>query len=245
MKCILLAAGYATRLYPLTKDKPKALLTLGNKTILDRLMDKIEKIDRIDDVYVITNHIFADIFSKWAEGYKGEKKIKVLDDGTTSNDNRLGAIGDMNYVIEKENIDDELFVLASDVIFDFEFDGLFNVYDKCGANTISARYIDDIETLRTMGVLKLDSSDKVVDFEEKPLEPKSNYGVPPFYLYRRETISLIKRYLAEGNNSDAPGYFIPWLIKNADVYAYRFDDEIIDIGIPSAYYTACELYKDK
>ena len=245
MKCILLAAGYATRLYPLTKDKPKALLELGNKTILDRIMDKIEEIDRIDDVYVVTNHRFAGIFSEWAKGYKGSKKIKVLDDGTTDNDNRLGAIGDMNFVIENENINDELFVLASDVIFDFSLKGLFELYDECKANVISARYIESIETLRTMGVLKLDENDKVVEFEEKPQEPKSNYGVPPFYLYKRETIDLIKQYLAEGNNSDAPGYLIPWLIEHTDVYAYKFDDRIIDIGIPAAYYEACEIYKNK
>lgn len=245
MKCILLAAGYATRLYPLTKDKPKALLTLGNKTILDRIMDKLEEIKRIDDVYIVTNHVFANIFEEWAKGYSGSKKIKVLDDGTTNNDNRLGAIGDMNFVIENENIDDELFVLASDVIFDFSLKGIFETYDKFGADTISAHYIEDIETLRSMGVLMLSEDDKVIDFEEKPKEPKSHYGVPPFYVYRKETIKLIKRYLKEGNNSDAPGYFIPWLIKNTDVYAYKFEERIIDIGIPSAYYAACEIYKDK
>ena len=245
MKCILLAAGYATRLYPLTKDKPKALLELGNKTILDRIMDKIEEIDRIDDVYVVTNHRFADIFSEWAKGYGGSKKVKVLDDGTTDNDNRLGAIGDMNFVIENENIDDELFVLASDVIFDFSLKGLFDLYDECKANVISASYVEDIETLRTMGVLKLSDDDKVIEFEEKPQEPKSHYGVPPFYLYKKETIDLIKQYLAEGNNSDAPGYLIPWLIEHTDVYAYKFDERIIDIGIPSAYYEACEIYKNK
>lgn len=244
MKCILLAAGYATRLYPLTKDKPKALLKLGSKTILDRIMDKIEEIDRIDDVYVITNHVFAEIFSDWAKGYRGTKRIKVLDDGTTDNDNRLGAIGDMNFVIENENIDDELFVLASDVIFDFSLKGLFELYDTCGTNVISARYVEEIETLRTMGVLKLSEDGKVTDFEEKPKEPQSHYGVPPFYVYKKETINLIKQYLREGNNSDAPGYFIPWLIEHSDVYAYKSDERIIDIGIPAAYYEACEIYKN-
>lgn len=245
MKCILLAAGYATRLYPLTKDRPKALLSMGNKTILDRLMDKIEEIKRIDEVFIITNHIFADIFTKWAEEYKGEKKVKVLDDGTTTNDNRLGAIGDMNFVLDKENIDDEIFVLASDVIFDFSLQGLFDTYDEKDGDVISARYIESVETLRTMGVLSLDENDKVTEFEEKPQEPKSNYGVPPFYIYRKSTLALIKQYLAEGNNSDAPGYFIPWLIKHTDVYAHTLDENIIDIGIPSAYYEACELYKDR
>ena len=190
MKCILLAAGYATRLYPLTKDRPKALLSMGNKTILDRLMDKIEEIKRIDEVFIITNHIFADIFTKWAEEYKGEKKVKVLDDGTTTNDNRLGAIGDMNFVLDKENIDDEIFVLTSDVIFDFSLQGLFDTYDEKDGDVISARYIESVETLRTMGVLSLDENNKVTEFEEKPQEPKSNYGVPPFYIYRKSTLAL-------------------------------------------------------
>ena len=245
MKCILLAAGYATRLYPLTKDKPKALLTLGNKTILDRIMDKLEEIERIDDVYIVTNHRFADIFQQWSEGYKRSKTVKVLDDGTTKNDNRLGAIGDMNFVIDKENIDDELFVLASDVIFDFSLKALFDLYDKCDGDTISAQFIEDIETLRTMGVLKLDENNKVTDFEEKPQNPQSHYGVPPFYVYRKSTIALIKQYLNEGNNSDAPGYFIPWLIRHTSVYACKFEERIIDIGIPSAYYEACKIYKNK
>lgn len=245
MKCILLAAGYATRLYPLTKDKPKALLTLGNKTILDRIMDKLEEIERIDDVYIVTNHRFADIFRKWAQTYEGSKKIKVLDDGTTNNDNRLGAIGDINFVIDKENIDDELFILASDVVFDFSLKALFDLYDNCSGDAISAQFIEDVETLRTMGVLKLDENNRVTDFEEKPQNPQSHYGVPPFYVYRKSTIALIKQYLEEGNNSDAPGYFIPWLIRHTNVFACRFEDRIIDIGIPSAYYEACEIYKNK
>lgn len=245
MKCILLAAGYATRLYPLTKDRPKALLELGGKTILDRLLEKIEKIERIDEVFVVTNHIFADIFTKWSKTYAGGKKIKVIDDGTTNNENRLGAIGDMNFVIEREKIDDEIFVLASDVVFDFSFDGMFDLYDRVGADVISARYVESIETLKSMGVLKLDPDCRVIEFEEKPAVPRSHYGVPPFYIYRRATLELIRKYLKEGNNSDAPGYFIPWLIRRTDVFAYKLNEDIIDIGIPSAYYEACEKYKNR
>ncbi len=245
MKCILLAAGYATRLYPLTKDRPKALLQLGKKTILDRLMDKIEEINKIDEVYIVTNHVFADVFTEWAKSYCGRLPVKVLDDGTTTNDNRLGAIGDMHYVIKEENITDEIFVLASDVIFDFSLQGLFDLYDTCGSDVISAHYVESIETLQQMGVLSLDDDGRVTEFEEKPKNPKSHYGAPPFYLYRKSTLALINQYLEEGNNPDAPGYFIPWLIDHTDVYAYKFDEDITDIGVPSAYYAACEEYKDK
>ncbi len=245
MKCILLAAGYATRLYPLTKDRPKALLQLGKKTILDRLMDKIEEIEKIDEVFIVTNHRFAENFTEWADAYNGKLRVKVLDDGTTTNDNRLGAIGDMHYVIKEEKLDDEIFVLASDVIFDFSLQGLFDLYDSCGGDVISAHYVESKEALQQMGVLSLEENGRVTEFEEKPQSPKSNYGAPPFYLYRKSTLALIDRYLEEGNNPDAPGYFIPWLLKHTEVYAYRFDEDIIDIGIPSAYYEACEEYKDR
>lgn len=242
MDCILLAAGYATRLYPLTENMPKALLTLGRKTILDYVVEKIEKVDEIDNIYIVTNHRFADHFRDWAKDYKGAKNVDVLDDGTTNNDNRLGAIGDMNFVIENKNITSDIFVLASDNIFDFELTEMMALYKEKNADIISAHYVEDTEDLKSMGVVLLDDEYKVLDFQEKPQNPKSNYGVPPFYIYRRETIPLIKQYLKEGNNPDAPGHFVPWLIKKTDVYAYTFDVMTIDIGTPKSYYEAQKLF---
>lgn len=243
MDCILLAAGYATRLYPLTENMPKALLTMGNKTILDWVVEKIERIDKIENIYIVTNHRFATHFEEWKKTYKGAKNIEVLDDGTTNNDNRLGAIGDMKFVIDQKKIDDEIFVLASDNIFDFELTDMMDLYHQTGANVISAHYIEDLETLKGMGVLELDDDNKVVSFVEKPAEPKSHYGAPPFYIYKKETIALINQYLEEGNNPDAPGHFIPWLIKKAPVYAYTFDVMTIDIGTVKSYYEAQKLFE--
>lgn len=243
MECILLAAGYATRLYPLTENKPKALLIMGKKTILDLVIEKIEKIEAVNNIYIVTNHRFADQFEEWKKSYNGKKNAVIIDDGTTSNDNRLGAIGDMKYVIDKMNINDEIFVLASDNIFDFELTDMMDLYHQKNADIISAHYIADYLTLQSMGVVELDNSNRVLSFEEKPSEPKSHYGVPPFYIYRKSTIPLIGQYLDEGNNPDAPGHFIPWLITKTDVFAYTFDVMTIDIGTPKAYYEAQKLFE--
>mgnify|MGYP004607522417 CR=1 FL=1 len=243
MECILLAAGYATRLYPLTENKPKALLTLGKKTILDLVVEKIEKVDDINHIYIVTNHRFAEQFSEWAKGYKGCKKVEVLDDGTTNNDNRLGAIGDINFVIKEKNITDELFVLASDNIFDFELTDMMDLFRSKNGDVISAHYIEDKNTLKAMGVVKLEEDGKVTEFVEKPAEPQSNYGALPFYIYRKSTVPMIDKYLKDGNNPDAPGYFVGWLVNETDVYAYQFDVMAIDIGTPESYYEAQKLFE--
>ncbi|HIT86070.1 MAG TPA: nucleotidyltransferase family protein [Candidatus Ornithomonoglobus intestinigallinarum] len=243
MKCILLAAGYATRLYPLTENMPKALLKLGDKTILDMVVEKIDEVSEVDDIFIVTNNKFYTHFSDWAKSYSGPKRVKVLNDGTTSNDNRLGAIGDLKFVIDSENIDDEILVMASDNIFGFPLTDFTGEYAKRHTDMICAHRIENKAELHTMGVVELDKDGRVLSFEEKPERPKSDLGVPPFYLYRRETLALIDKYLAEGNNPDAPGHFIPWLITQTDVYAHVFDATRIDIGTVESYNEACELQR--
>lgn len=244
MQCILLAAGYATRLYPLTENMPKALLKIGDKTILDMVIEKIEEVNDVENIYIVTNAKFAVQFEEWAKTYTGSKGIKVINDHTTSNDNRLGAIGDLKYVIDNENIDDEILVMASDNIFDFSLNDLMAVYRKNNADMICAHEIENKEQLHTMGVVEIDENGMVNGFEEKPETPKSDLGVPPFYIYKKSTLPLIEHYLKEGNNPDAPGHFIPWLITKTDVYAYVFDATRIDIGTPESYYEACKWYKE-
>lgn len=244
MQCVLLAAGYATRLYPLTENMPKALLKLGEKTILEMVTDKIDEVEDVDTIYIVTNDKFYSHFLKWSEDYKGPKKIKVLNDFTTSNDNRLGAIGDLKYVIGKEGIDDEILVMASDNIFDFPLTSFVSMYRETNSDMICAHTIANKEDLHSMGVVELEEDGRVKSFEEKPQNPKSDLGVPPFYLYKRETLPLIDEYLREGNNPDAPGHFIPWLIGKHSVYAYVFDAVRIDIGTPESYYDACERLKN-
>ncbi len=233
MKCIILAAGYATRLYPITKNKPKSLLKINSKTILKDILDKIEKVDIITDTYLVTNDKFYEKFSQLDEN------INVLNDGTTSNENRLGAIADLKFVIEKEKINEDILVLASDNLFDFELTDFVNF---CDADCITAHEINDIERLKRTGVIKIDENNKVIDFEEKPDNPKSNLAVPPFYKYKKETLPLIKKYLAEGNDPDAPGNFIPWLIKRKELYAFKFEGERYDIGTVESYQKAKEIF---
>jgi len=243
MDCILLAAGYATRLYPLTENMPKALLTLGKKTILDMVIDKIEEVKDVNTIYIITNNRFHAHFSEWAASYKGSKKISVINDFTTSNDNRLGAIGDMQYVIKNADIDDELLVMASDNIFDFSLVDFVNMYRDKNADMICANKVDDKEDIRSMGVAEIAEDGKVISFEEKPQNPKSDWGVSPFYLYKKETVKLIKQYLDEGNNPDAPGNFIPWLLTHKPVYAFTPEGMRLDIGTPKSYQEAQEMFK--
>lgn len=243
MDCILLAAGYATRLYPLTENMPKALLRMGNKTILDMVIDKIEEVDDVNNIYIVTNHKFYINFSDWANKYTGNKKIFVINDFTTSNDNRLGAIGDMQYVIENNNIDDELLVMASDNIFDFSLVDYVKMYREKNSDMICANKADDKEDLHAMGVAEIDDDGKVLSFEEKPENPKSDWGVSPFYLYKKQTAKLIKQYLDDGNNPDAPGNFIPWLLERNPVYAFTPDGMRIDIGTPKSYYAAQKLFE--
>ena len=245
MQCVLLAAGYATRLRPLTDNMPKALLRLGDKTILEMVTDKIDEVPEVENIYIVTNEKFHTQFEEWANTeYKGAKKVKVLNDHTTSNENRLGAIGDLKYVIDNEKIDDEILVMASDNIFDFPLTDFTAKYRETNCDMICAHTIENKEELHSMGVVELGENDKVVGFEEKPAHPKSDLGVPPFYLYKQDTLPLVDKYLDEGNNPDAPGHFIPWLIGQKDVYAYVFDAVRIDIGTPESYYDACDRLKN-
>jgi glucose-1-phosphate thymidylyltransferase len=242
MKCILLAAGYATRLYPLTKDKPKSLLKVGDITILEHILNKIKVVDSIDEIYIVTNDRFYGIFSEWVNEFNNNKPIMVVNDYTTINDNRLGAIADLQLVIDKENIAEDILVMAGDNLFDFDLRDFVSFYNCIKHDCITCHTLENIEELKRTGVIGIDDSGKVKSFEEKPQAPKSNLAVPPFYIYKAETLKLIKQYLEEGNNPDAPGNFIPWLIKNKAVYAFKFEGERYDIGTFESYEAAQRVF---
>ena len=235
MKCLILAAGYATRLYPLTKSTPKPLLEVAGKSILERLLDKISVIGKIDHVYIVTNSRFSHAFKEWAGKYIYNKPITVIDDGTTSNENRLGAIGDIQYVIEDAKIDDDLMILAGDNLFEFDLRDFEQFFTDKNADVITAYEVNDVNLRRRVGIVELNSSARVLSFEEKPQEPRSPWGVPALYIYRQDTLPLIEKYLQEGNNPDAPGHFIPWLIKHKPVFAFQFKGQWHDIGTLESY----------
>lgn len=235
MKCIILAAGYATRLYPLTKNTAKPLLEVAGKPILKHILEKVERIDVVDDIYIVTNNKFYPDFVNWVEHNPSEKEITVINDQTTTNDNRLGAIADIQYVIREESLAGDVLVLAGDNLFDFELTDFVDFYQTTKADCITTHQLDDIEEIKRTGVVEVDDNKIVTSFEEKPEHPKSNLAVPPFYIYQKETLPLIDQYIDEGNNPDAPGHFVPWLIKHKNVYAYEFSGQRHDIGTLESY----------
>lgn len=245
MKAIILAAGYATRLYPLTKDKPKSLLQVAGKTILEHILHKVAKVDAVDEVYLVTNSYFYNQFQSWVDNYRYPLKITVLDDGTTDNDHRLGAIADLQLVIEQKKPGDDLLVLAGDNLFDFELSDFVSFFKTKHVDMITTYELLNRKELQRTGVIVVDRDYRVQSFEEKPEVPKSNLAVPPFYIYLRETLPLIREYLQEGQNPDAPGNFIPWLIGKKPVYAYKFEGKRYDIGTIESYQEVCRIFGDK
>lgn len=235
MKAIILAAGYATRLYPLTLNIPKALLKIGDKTILEHIINEVETVEGIDEIIIVSNHKFYDQFIGWLGSKIFKKKLKIIDDGSMDEDNRLGAIGDIRYAITTEKIDDDIMVIAGDNYFTYRLSDLYNYYTTIQKNCIVIRKVEDINELRRIAVVLLDGSNKVLDMEEKPQFPKSNLGVYATYIYTRDTLPLFDEYLDAGNKPDAPGYFPSWLYVRRDVYAYTFNGECYDIGTHQSY----------
>lgn len=235
MKAIVLAAGYATRLYPLTKDRPKSLLEVAGKTILDHIVEKMERVDQLDEVIVVTNDKFTGHFEEWAQKAPYNKKLTVMNDGTLTNDTRLGAIGDIQFVLDQLKVEDHLMILAGDNLFDFELTDFAAYFEEAGTDCITAYEETDDAQRKRAGIVELDENRKVLSFEEKPKQPKSPYAVPAFYLYKKETLPLFKRYLEEGNNPDAPGHFVPYLLQHKPVHAYLFEGKRYDIGTVESY----------
>ncbi len=248
MKAIVLAAGYATRLYPLTKDKPKPLLDIAGKPIIEYLLDDFKKIAALDTVYVVTNARFAPVFDSWAQKQSERETpfpfdIKIVNDGTTSNETRLGAIADIQYVIDEHAIDDDLLVAAGDNIFQFDFADLAEFYEKMNSDVIVAQELNDPERLKTRGVVQFDENKRVIGFQEKPARPISNYVAPALYIHKRESITFYFEYLNFQNNPDAPGYFIKWLYPQTPVHAFVLPKPAIDIGTLKTYERVCREFE--
>lgn len=235
MKAIILAAGYATRLYPVTKYYPKPLLRIGGKTMMDFITDEINTIPEVDKIYVVTNHKVFKYFDSWQNSRTDKSKITVLDDGTTEEGIRLGAIGDILYTIKQGRIDDDLLVVAGDNYFTYPLKDYYDYFKEKGHDCCCVMEIDDIERLRQLGIAELDENNKLLGMEEKPYEPKSNKGVYATYLYTKDTVKLFEKYIAEGNPPDAPGNFLNWLYKVKDVYAWTMTGDCYDIGTCKEY----------
>lgn len=228
MNALILAAGYATRLYPLTLEHAKPLLPVGGRPMVDHLLEHIRAVPGVRSVHLVTNAKFAPAFAEWA----ARKDVHVHDDGTTSEDDRLGAIGDIRFTIERAGLaGDDLLVAAGDNLFDYSLADYVDWWRGKGEATAIALYdCGDLELAKKYAVVELDEDERVVGFVEKPAEPESTLVSTATYLYHREHVPLVRAYLEDGNSPDAPGNFIAWLHRQAPVYGYRFAGEWMDIG---------------
>ena len=231
MKCIILAAGYATRLYPLTENFPKPLLKVGKKSILDWLVDDISPL--IDEFVVISNHKFFVHFEEWAK--TKSQKITVIDDGTESNETRLGAVKDIQFAVNKLNIKDDCVVMAGDNVLDFSLQAFVKFAAEKETSCIMCHNEERLAALQKTGVITMTEDNMITSYEEKPKEPKSNWAVPPFYVYRNEDIQRIQEALDDGCGFDAPGSFAAWLSRKTPMHAFVMPGKRYDIGDIESY----------
>jgi glucose-1-phosphate thymidylyltransferase len=233
MKVVVLAAGYATRLYPITLNQPKPLLPVAGKPMIERVLDNLTPIEGIDRIYVVTNAKFAGHFQKWSEHYhatKSKLEFTVVNDGTTSDADKLGAIGDIHYVLKTQNVDDDLVVVAGDNLFSEKL-GEFGKFCRGKNAPVLALYdVGDLEQIKKYNSISVDGTGRITFFEEKPRNPASTLTGIALYFYPKAAIPLIKQYIAEGNNPDQPGRLVQWLYPRTPVYTWRVPGLWFDIG---------------
>ena len=287
MKCVVIAAGYATRLGELTKNFPKPLLKIGQNTILGRMLDDIDQIPEIDEHIIITNHKFAHIFEDWRNerlqapltshcsqrvsaglsesgaspassmvsggspasisvpsGLAARKPITIIDDGTETNDTRLGAVCDLLFAMDKLCIKDDMLVVAADNLLFFSFNEFVKFAKEKGTSCIMCHEQPSIEKLQRTGVVELDASNRVLGMEEKPEVPKSHWAVPPFYIYLKKDLDLVRHSVANGCGKDAPGNLAHYMVEHTTMHAWPMSAGRFDIGSLDTYYQACELARE-
>ena len=262
MKCAVIAAGYATRLGELTKNFPKPLLKIGENTILGRMLDDIDRIPEIDEHVIITNHKFAPIFEDWVKTntdqtdntdkktsvqseqsvVRYKKPITVVDDGTETNETRLGAVCDLLFAMEKLDIDDDMLVVAADNLLFFSFQEFVDFAKAKGTSCIMCHEQPSIEKLQRTGVVELDDNMRVLGMEEKPQVPKSHWAVPPFYIYLKKDLDLVRNSVANGCGKDAPGNLAHYMVEHTTMHAWPMSAGRFDIGSLDTYYEAVEKY---
>ena len=233
MKCLILAMGYATGLYPLMENFPNHLLEVKGKTILDWLVNDIDTCGLVDQYVVVSNHKFVHRFEKWGEGKK--QNIVVLDDGTSTNETRLGAVKDIQFAIDELKLDDDLLVIAGDNVLDFSLVEFIKYSQGKKTSCIMRYYEPKLEKLKKSGVLVVENDDLVINMQEKPEEPKSTWCCPPFYYIVMKDVPMVAKGIEAGYGTDAPGSFIAWLYKKVRVYAMRMPGKRYDIGTLESY----------
>ena len=255
MKNIVIAAGYATRLGELTKNFPKPLLKIGEKSILDRMLEDIDQIEEIDEHIIITNHKFAPIFEKWKdEEGRWEKPISIVDDGTETNETRLGAVCDLLLAINggkqivngqsvnRQPLDDDLLVVAADNLLFFSFQEFVDFAKEKGTSCIMCHEQPSVEKLQRTGVVELDENMRVLGMEEKPQVPKSHWAVPPFYIYLKKDLDLVRHAVENGCGKDAPGNLAHYMVEHTTMHAWPMSAGRFDIGSIDTYYEAVKRF---
>ena len=252
MKAIILAAGYATRLYPLTRDFPKSLLPVADRPILEYTIEKVSACRDIETVYIVTNDKFFNIFKDWQAEYSRRisasafPDIEIINDQTGSNEERLGSIGDLWLVIETKKLDDDLLIICSDKMFEFSLVDFVDYFKERRAAVNLCFDSGDVELIRNKhGCAVINEEGRIIELQEKPDRPGSSIASSAFYIYGRDLIPLIKEYLNKGGNPDAPGYLARWLCRRVPIYAYLFSEDCLDIGTPESYQEVNRIYSRK
>lgn len=244
MKSIVIAAGYATRLGELTRNTPKPLLKIGETTILDRLLRDIDTIPDVTEHIVVTNHKFASAFEQWKRDSRYSKPVTIVDDGTTTNETRLGAVCDLLYAIDTLHLDDDLLVVAADNLLFFTFRDFVEFAQQKKTSCIMCHHQPSVEKLQRTGVVVLDDNHRVLEMAEKPQEPKTHWAVPPFYIYLRKDLDLVRHAVENGCDKDAPGNLAHYMVEHTVMHAWPMNGGRFDIGSPDTYYEACRLYSE-
>ena len=236
MKAVVLAGGYATRLWPITKHRPKMLLPVGEDTVIDIIFEDLEEDDRVDEVFVSTNEAFAEEFEEYLAESEYEKPTLSVEE-TRAEDEKFGVVGAIEELIEREGVDDDLLVVAGDNLLSFEMSEFIDYFESKGTPALAAYDVGSYDKAKSYGLVELDG-ERVVDFQEKPEDPKSTLVSIACYAFRQEDLPKFSQYLEDGNNPDEPGWFIQWLQSQEDVHAFTFDGAWFDIGTPDSYLDA-------
>lgn len=242
MKNIVIAAGYATRLGELTRNFPKPLLKIGKSTILGRMLDDIDRINQIDEHIIVTNHKFAPIFEEWKSQQHYTKPITIIDDGTETNETRLGAVCDLLLAMDRCQVDDDMLVVAADNLLFFSFQEFVDFANEKQTSCIMCHEQPSIEKLQRTGVIVVDEQMRVLNMEEKPREPKSHWAVPPFYIYQKADLEKVRHAVENGCGKDAPGNLAHYMVEHTVMHAWPMSAGRFDIGSLDTYYEAVEKY---